>query len=84
MDSNLYPMVSETISVQSELTHMGGNCCINTVLTQTLACVFTTVNSTTLPNELLIPSFNLTISVPKLLLYKLPKNITTEVRNSQK
>jgi hypothetical protein len=73
VDSNLYPTVSETISVQSELTPMGGNCCINTVLTQILACVFTTVTSTTLPTELSIPSFNLTISVSKLLLYKLPK-----------
>jgi len=68
----LYPIVSETISVQSELTPMGGNCCINTALTQILASVFTTVTSTTLPSEFLKPSFNLTISVSKLLTYKLP------------
>jgi hypothetical protein len=69
VDSNLYPIVSETISVKSELTHMGGNGCINTVLTQILACVFTTVTLTTLPTELLIPSFNLTISKHFLLFH---------------
>lgn len=53
VDSNLYPTVCETISVQSQQTPMGGNGCINTVLTQILACVFTTVTSTTLPNKLL-------------------------------
>ena len=53
MDSNLYPIVSETISVKSEVTPMGGNGCINTVLTQIVACVFTTVTSTTVPTSYL-------------------------------
>lgn len=51
--STLYPIVSETISVPYEITHIRGNGCTNTVLAQILACVFTTVTLTTLATQLL-------------------------------